>query len=625
MFGLSFLAPLFLAGVLATAVPLVLHLLRREEAPEVALATTRFIQRAPVPRAKRRRLRDLVLLALRLLVLVLVAMAFARPFLAADLGAGRPSLTVIAIDTSFSMGGTARQQEAHRLARRALDDVPSGVPVAVMAFDDEARVVAQASDDRAVTTAAIAEARAGFGGTNYQALMAAASALFGSRTGSLVVVTDIQRVGWRAGRGSLPEGIELQLAALPPVTRNLSVRRARREGERVVAAVENHGTEDATTRVSIATEGDAFDTRTVSVARGRTLDVSFERGVPASGTVRVAIDDPQGLPADDVRFVLVEPPPPVPVVVVAQGGPRDSVGFFVSRALTVGDPARPIRVETVGGAEGANGPAPILTPSHVLMLLAARGVDRRTRSAMVDHVTGGGSAFLALGPGLDPAVAAELLGSESGVRVLDGRPSVGARHMSPLEARHPLFRVFGDAGDSLSRVSFTRAFEVEPGKATVLARFDDGRPALIESKRGRGRLLLLASDLDGAWNDFPRRAAFVPFVREVVRYLAAADRSTSREVLIGDMPDGVERRPGPFRLPGVEAIQVANVLTDESSGLAATPDEFQNEVEHILRTTESPDGQAAQEQEGQQSLWRYGLWAALAILVVESVVGRVWG
>lgn len=625
MFGFSFLSPLFLAGALAAAVPLVLHLLRREEAPEVALATTRFIQRAPVPRAKRRRLRDLVLLALRVMVLLLMAMAFARPFLAADLGAARPSLTVIAIDTSFSMGGAQRQAEARRLALEALDRAPSGVSVAVLAFDDDARVLAQASDDRSVARAAIEQAQAGFGGTNYQALMAATGALFAARAGTLVVVSDIQRVGWHAGRGSLPEGIEVQLAALSPVTRNLSVRRAMREGTRVVAAVENHGSEDATTQVTIAAEAETFDTRTVSVAPGRAVEVSFERGVPASGVARVGIADPQGLPADDVRFVLLEPPPPVPVVVVAQGGPRADLGFFVSRALAVADPVRPIRVETVGGAEGVNGPLPTLTPSHVFMLLAARGVDRRTRTALVDHVTAGGGGFLALGPVLDSVVATELLGPESGVRVLDGRPPTGALHMAPLEVRHPLFRVFGDAGASLSRVSFTRAFEIQPGKATVLARFSDGRPALIETVRGRGRLLVFASDLDGAWNDFPRRAAFVPFVREVVRYLASSSRSTSREMLVGDLPDGVDRRPGPFRMPGVEGLYLANVTADESSGLAATPAEFQSEVERVARSPETIGGQAAREQEGQQSLWRYGLWAALAILVVESVVGRVWG
>jgi hypothetical protein len=315
----------------------------------------------------------------------------------------------------------------------------------------------------------------------------------------------------------------------------------------------------------------------------------------------------------------------VPVVVVAQGGPRDNLGFFVSRALAVADPARPIRVETVGGAEGSNGPLPTLTPSHVFMLLAARGVDRQTRTALVEHVTGGGHGFLALGPVLDSVVATELLGPESGVRVLDGRPPASALHMAPLEARHPLFRVFGDAGASLSRVSFTRAFELQPGKATVLARFSDGRPALIESVRGRGRLLVFASDLDGAWNDFPRRAAFVPFVQEVVRYLASSGRTTSREVLVGDLPSGVDRRPGPFRLPGVEGLHLANVMADESSGLAATPDEFQSEVERVARSAETAGGQEAHEQEGQQSLWRYGLWAALAVLVVESVVGRVWG
>src|SRR5262249_42756901 len=44
--------------------------------------------------------------------------------------------------------------------------------------------------------------------------------------------------------------------------------------------------------------------------------------------------------------------------------------------------------------------------------------------------------------------------------------------------------------------------------ASVLASFDDGSPALVESKLGKGTVLLWASTLDNYWSDFPVQPVF---------------------------------------------------------------------------------------------------------------------
>ena len=76
MFGFSFLFPAFLIGSAAIAVPIVLHLMRRETAPLFQFSAVRFLQRVPVEQARRRRLRELLLLALRVAALLLLAVAF---------------------------------------------------------------------------------------------------------------------------------------------------------------------------------------------------------------------------------------------------------------------------------------------------------------------------------------------------------------------------------------------------------------------------------------------------------------------------------------------------------------------------------------------------------------------
>ncbi len=98
MFGFSFLFPVFLIGSAAIAVPIVLHLMRRATAPLFQFSAVRFLQRVPVEQARRKRLRELLLLALRVAALLLLAVAFARPFLSASDGAGA-AVTVVVVDS----------------------------------------------------------------------------------------------------------------------------------------------------------------------------------------------------------------------------------------------------------------------------------------------------------------------------------------------------------------------------------------------------------------------------------------------------------------------------------------------------------------------------------------------
>src|SRR5215471_5777568 len=98
----SFLAPWFLAGAAAAAVPLVLHLLRRHPEQRVRFAAVRLLKEAPVEQAAHRRLRELLLLALRVASIVLLAVAFARPFFRSAGAAVATGTTVVALDTSYS-------------------------------------------------------------------------------------------------------------------------------------------------------------------------------------------------------------------------------------------------------------------------------------------------------------------------------------------------------------------------------------------------------------------------------------------------------------------------------------------------------------------------------------------
>src|SRR5688572_22196092 len=123
---MSFLYPAFLIGALAIAIPIVLHLLRRDIAPEVPFTAVRLLRRAPIERSQRRRLREILLLTARVAALLLLAMAFARPFAASS---ATGALRIVAVDRSFSMGGSGRFERALTQARTAIDAAAVGEQV----------------------------------------------------------------------------------------------------------------------------------------------------------------------------------------------------------------------------------------------------------------------------------------------------------------------------------------------------------------------------------------------------------------------------------------------------------------------------------------------------------------
>ena len=131
---LSFLSPWFLIGAAAAAVPIVLHLLKREPEPRVRFAAVRLLKQAPVEYTERRRVRELLLLALRVAALLLFALAFARPFIASGTAVSSAAVTIVALDTSYSMSAPGVFDRARQLATAAINKAPAGDLVGVVTF-----------------------------------------------------------------------------------------------------------------------------------------------------------------------------------------------------------------------------------------------------------------------------------------------------------------------------------------------------------------------------------------------------------------------------------------------------------------------------------------------------------
>jgi hypothetical protein len=611
---MAFLYPLFLLGGLAVAVPIVLHLLRRDVDTDVPFTAVHLLRPVPVERARQRRLRDLLLLAARVVALLLLAAAFARPYRAAG-GAGA-SLLIVAVDRSYSMGAAGMMEQARERAIEAIDRHAG--PVAVLAFDDRPEVLALPGTAAAARTA-LAQLTPGFGSTRYRPVFERAAEVAAGAPATLVLVTDMQQSGWEGeARAVLPSSVALETAPIDGPASNAAVTALRVDRGRVVARVSASG-RPFKGRLAVTAGDAAVGTADVAVEAGGSTEIEVARA-PSRGTIAAAIEDPGGLPADDRRVADAQPAPPMRVLVVAAAHPGREPAFFLTRALEAGGGAEtPLQVE-VRPAAGVDAlDEAQWTNLSAVALLSTRGMGRAARTRLGEFLQRGGGLFVAAGPDLD----IDILAAVPGLEMLGGA-RLGAEAPTALavtDLRHPIFAPFEGVAADLGEVRFSRAWVMPPAGWTVAAAFTDGSPAVLERPVGAGRVVVLASDVDRAWNDFPLHPGFVPFVTEAVRYLAGG-RAERRAVTVAEVPSGVPATPGVHRLPGGHRL-VVNV--DPGEGRLARVDEqaFRKRVETIPADPARAAERQARQVEAGQSYWKYGLILMLAALAGESLVGRV--
>jgi hypothetical protein len=543
---MSFLTPLFLAGLAALAIPVVIHLIQRERKHVVAFPSLMFVRRIPYQSVRRRRIRNWPLLLLRLAALALIVAAFARPFFwrpdgaASDASGARE--VVILLDQSYSMAYGNRWDRAQAAAREAVNALGPSDRGTLVLFSSRADVALRSTADRERLLAAVSMPVPTAGSTRYApALQVAGGILAGSSLPrrEAILISDFQRAGWRGAEGGrLPQG-----ATLTPImigdaadAPNLAVTAvslarstfANQERVTVTAGVRNYGARPAEgVTLTLDLDGLAVQTVRASVEANGSGSVTFPPVIVAPRSMRATVRLPaDGLERDNVFHFMVSPAPAVHVLAIDREGARDETSLYLMRALAVGDTPRFEIVRRTPGAvtdeDLRRASVAVLNDVPVTAALARR---------VETFVERGGGLFVALGPratwpedgsGTSRGLLAATLAAPADLTRGD------AARVGALEYGHPVFELFraprsGDfsAAQFFGYRTVVLADRTEAqGQTEVLARFDTGAPALLERAAGDGRVLIWTSTLDLAWSDLPLKPVFLPFMHRVVRHLS---------------------------------------------------------------------------------------------------------
>jgi len=576
--SLSFLVPLFLLGLAGVAVPVILHLTRRQRRNVVPFPSLMFLEMIPFREQRRRRIQHWLLLSLRALALVLLAVAFARPFLdrtgeAAGSSAG-PRELVVLVDRSYSMGVGDEFGRARARARRVFDDLGPLDRASLVAFGQGAQVLVRSTSDPTRLDAALDTLRVGSGPTRYgPALKVAQTILEESElpAGEVVLISDFQRNGWTGDEGVHlpPDTVVTPASVAEAIPDNVLVadvslvRQAVTSGrERVRATarlLRRGGDAPRDVPVMLSLDGQDRQTRTVTLRPDGTETVTFDPFTLSLPYTRGEVHVPDdALRADDARYFVLSPGAALSVLLVEGGRARGNASLYLRRALEISDQGHfDVHLRRTDGVRPSD-----LSGAGVAILNDAR-VDGASAARLRSFVEGGGGLLVVLGEDATwPTSAAGLLPGSVGP-VQDRAEGRGGR-LGYLAYDHPVFEVFsGPRSGDFTSARFFRARAFTPSdSAEVLARFDDGSVALAEARRGRGRVLVWTSTLDSFWNDLALQPVYLPFVHRLVEYLSGRVEAlpwlTSGQIV--DMADPASLEAAGIRSPEAAGIESDNDL-----------------------------------------------------------------
>lgn len=143
---MQFLNPFFLFGLLAIAIPIVIHLFNFRRFKKVIFSNVSFLKNIEITTKKQNKVRNLLLLASRILAIICIVFLFAQPFIPSGeeklVGKGQNAVLVF-IDNSFSMQNVSKEgrvlDEAKRKAREIANQYKSDDVFSLLTIDMEGR------------------------------------------------------------------------------------------------------------------------------------------------------------------------------------------------------------------------------------------------------------------------------------------------------------------------------------------------------------------------------------------------------------------------------------------------------------------------------------------------------
>ena len=578
---MAFLNPLFLLGLLAAGIPLIIHLWNRRRVVTIDFSSLMFLMAAHRENARRFQLKQLLILLLRMAIVVLIALALARPFLTLGLPVASVRAKtdiVIVLDNSYSMAyqdvDGIRFEKAKTLGIDILDTLRHGDSAALILMSDiPTPIFRQLTPDLESVTAAVNDAEVSYRATNVQPSLELAHEILTESeqlNKELYLISDFAQNGWE-NWGRLLNRSGARVSLIPVAAgdaHNTNIKEIRPSNQligvnlplQLNVTTANHSVARlAQNMLTLFIDGEKQKTVSFSAAANESLNTTLTYNFSTPGTHigyltltedRLNIDNQRYFALDvigEVRVLCVgEQTEYLALALNPHNAPMPSpvTGSAVSKDIsrnTMDTNGVMILPTQCTPAEFESFP---LEDYDVIILADVPKITRQVGVQLQEFIRRGKSiiAFVSRHSNTDSynPLSDVWLPAELGNPLTWTPP----QQVRAYREAHPIFDIFPNEGFSAQYApQFHSGVVLRPTpESEVIAHFNDDTPFLVERSQGTSTVLLyncgilaqrsntpranaIPSSTTGYTNDLLVNPYFLPMLQQSVLYTATASRN----------------------------------------------------------------------------------------------------
>ncbi len=681
---MNLLFGMFLAGAAAVVFPFVFHLIRQTPKGQQEFSSLMFLEPTPPRLTRRSRLDDILLLILRGLVIVLLALAFTRPFWRAvadiSMSGVRGRRVAILLDTSASMRRADLWKQAVQQVDEVLNSLEPADDVALFTFDRNVKTLVnfnnpdkeEAADKPALIRSLLKEQSPSWNQTDLGAALIRAAEILDESIDreesddalQIILISDLQNGAELNALGAYEWPKDVRVAIKPVAPSNPS------NASLELMRPSESDPPDAEPRVRVTNAADSTSEQfLVSWAGGtnppeksevtfyvppqqnRALPVPRNAGQATANRLMLSGDAAE---FDNQYFVVPIPQEEFRLAYLGDESPDDAEGLLLYlNEVLVETPQRKVLLSQF---ETGKSP-PLLANELPHLVVISRAISAAERTAIQEFLEAGGQALAILADSKMAESLGELL---AGAKLDPPVKLVGNdyRLLGQIDFTHPIFLPFaGPRYNDFTGIRFWKYRSVtlpEDTNASIIARFDNGKPAIWEQRKKQGKLFVLTSGWQPEESQLALSNKFLPLMEEILeectpRRLQSTSYRVGDSVALPEMssserriiirPDGGEfvvpakatsftatTEPGIYTLKSKQGDRPFAVNLAGSESQTQPLETEQLEQLHVQLGTQAAQSEEYdrlrqlrdRELESKQKLWKWLVLAALVVVGAET-------
>ena len=566
-----FLNPAVLIGMLAAAIPVVIHLLNLKRLKKVEFSTLAFLKELQKSKIRRIKIKQWLLLLLRISIIALLVMAFARPTIrSVSFGNSAAKTTAFfLLDNSFSMSVIGERgtyfNQAKVLAKKMLDNFQDGDEVSVLftsSNQKEEKKLASGFNPvkKLIDNSEISDVTK----QHIPLLVDVLETLDKSKNFNKEVYffSDFQKINFMKKPekqlpqfGNLNECRFYKIGFPPEDVFNFTITNFKvnnqifefnKPVEFTITVKNNSSQSTGNTTVTLFINGKRKAHTAVKLAPGQTKSYILTTTLKEKGLLEVTAElEDDDILRDNKMYLAIYVPEKIKVLLAAENlGDTEFIELAINPETTDAVSIDKINLKKIASRNLKN--------YDIVMLM---GVPRNNIDLIKDFLRNGGNIIFM--PASDTNLEElKRFAQNLGLPVPESlTESVNEPLMfESVDLTHPLFsnlfrKGFKPKLDSPSIYKYIKIFTRGKGKSII--RLIDKSAFLSEFDIGNGKLMFFNIAPVLSWSDFPLKGLFAPLTNKMIYYLSAVNQKVNN-VKTGDKIEIGLRK---VKLPQIKIIK----------------------------------------------------------------------